>query len=90
MHDERWKTLTVHAVPQEKAQRTMLCTWLTEIFLERLSETSCASNIAAIDVDAFHAVSSAFEQFLVTNKVRGSLLPQLPSCSFEEQTQVYE
>jgi hypothetical protein len=57
-------------VVQEAHQRTMLCTWLTEMFLERLGEVSCTADIASIDVEAYHAAATEFEQFLVANKVR--------------------
>jgi hypothetical protein len=57
-------------VVQAAHQRTMLCTWLTEMFLERLGEVSCTADIASIDVEAYHAAATEFEQFLVANKVR--------------------
>ena len=53
-------------VAQEKTQKTILCTWLTEMYLEQLANASAASGIASIDADEYHAIIKDFETFLKT------------------------
>ncbi len=59
----------VALVAQEKTQKTILCTWLTEMYLEELANASAASGIAAIDAEKYHAIIKEFETFLKTYEV---------------------
>ncbi len=54
--------------PEDKTQKTILCTWLTEMYLEQLATSSAAAGIAGVDADKYRAVMDEFESFLRTNK----------------------